>query len=216
MRWSLLGIAVCGVLVTSGVGYIKDRFYELLTLRGERTATLQELAQLKQFLSKPQRKAVDKGIVTQATVVRSTVVNRETVHPDGKLCEDWVDPDGRFHWHAESRTLEVSQIFHAETSIIETRSGRLYADTRVTEVSPRTGKDLREVSATTEEILLAGQRRARSRLHLLVGAYSGIDVHGVNRYGPIVRAELRIFSGLVAGAEASSDARLYVGWRKEF
>jgi hypothetical protein len=204
-----------GLLVTSGISYIKNRFYELTTLRSEKAATLKELAELKQFLSEPQRKAVDKGVVTQATVVRTVIRNRETIHPDGKLCEDWVDPDGRFFWHAETRTLDVTQLFNARTSIVETESGRVYADVKVVEVNRR-GVVLREVATEQAEILLAGHGR-HSRGQLLIGAYAAEHSLGERLvYGPLVRGDFRIFGGVVVGAEASSDIRIFAGWRKEF
>lgn len=212
-RWTILAVAILGVSIAWGVGNVKDRFDELFALRGEKAATVKELSDLKQLLSEKQRAAVEKGVISKATVVRSTASHKERIEVKGDLCKDWVDAEGRFYFHADSRTLDVDQRFRLNVSIVEGKSGHLFADTEVWELSPKTGEPIGVAPWTVDhqEVFIAGRGRERSRYALLLGAQASL--HGIV---PFMRAEYRFLGPLVAGVDVSDDARAYVGWRHEF
>ncbi|OGR24399.1 MAG: hypothetical protein A2139_02895 [Desulfobacca sp. RBG_16_60_12] len=198
-------------MITHGVSYLKDRFQEFSALRGEKAAAVKQLSDLKELLSEKQRKAVDKGIVAQATVVQTRVLNKERVDVKGELCGDWIDKDGRFNWHAAEGVLDVNQVFDVRTSLIEVRQGRVYADTEVWEVSPKTGLRLKRVGTAQETLQTSEHRRKRQRSSILLGAQLSID--GIT---PFLRADYRLFGPITASVEVSNDIRAFVGWRHEF
>lgn len=232
-RFELMLVIMTAVLVamiTARITSAKDarRAAEALETVGlERAQAVDEVEELSGLLASKGHELEEtlgklEQLETSLVVASRADFTVETTVPEGPVtagrkpptetsCLDWLDEHGRFHFHQDTRSLDVTMRFRLQTLLAQTPFGDVAARSVVHEISPKTGEELGTVPVEQETAYFRVPERALKKYRVSFGAEVTEE-----DLTPYLRLERQFPYRLVTGLHLSRDPSIFAGFAFEW